>query len=93
MRNSNYRDHLGPRLCEVADAISSDLFGYKYELDALLDTIRNKNDFYILGSDFESYCEAQQRVDNLYKNKSEWTKKSILNTLRSGKFSSDRTIR
>ncbi|KAL4507961.1 hypothetical protein ABPG72_021334 [Tetrahymena utriculariae] len=93
MRNSNYRDYFGPRLTEVCDAISNDLFGYKYDLDALLDTIRNKNDYYILAADFESYCEAQQRVDNLYKNKSEWTKKSILNTLRSGKFSSDRTIR
>ncbi|EAR95326.2 glycogen/starch/alpha-glucan phosphorylase (macronuclear) [Tetrahymena thermophila SB210] len=93
MRNSNYRDYFGPRLTEVCDAISSDLFGYKYDLDALLDTIRNKNDYYILGADFESYCEAQQRVDNLYRNKSEWTKKSILNSLRSGKFSSDRTIR
>ncbi|KAL4464877.1 hypothetical protein ABPG74_011438 [Tetrahymena malaccensis] len=93
MRNSNYRDYFGPRLTEVCDAISNDLFGYKYDLEALLDTIRNKNDYYILGADFESYCEAQQRVDNLYRNKSEWTKKSILNSLRSGKFSSDRTIR
>lgn len=59
MRNKDSRDYFGPRLSEVCDAVSSDLFGYKYDLDGLLDTIRNKNDYYILGADFESYCEAQ----------------------------------
>lgn len=32
------------------------------------------------------------QVDKAYLNKEEWTKKSILNALRTGKFSSDRTI-
>lgn len=32
------------------------------------------------------------QVDQAYLNKAEWTKKSILNALRTGKFSSDRTI-
>lgn len=62
MRNTEARDYFGPKLWEVLEVISNDLFGYKYELDALVDTIRNKNDFYIIGADFDSYCEAQQRV-------------------------------
>lgn len=58
MRSRDPREYLGSRLVEVLDAISSDLFGYKNDLDALLDTIRNRNDYYILGADFASYCEA-----------------------------------
>jgi len=62
MRSEESKDYFGPRLNEVIEAISSDLFGYRYELEGLLDTIRNKNDFYILGADFDSYCQAQQKV-------------------------------
>ncbi|CAF0752180.1 unnamed protein product [Didymodactylos carnosus] len=49
-------------------------------------------DHYMLLADFESYVKAQKRVDDLFKNQTEWTKKCILNIAASGKFSSDRTI-
>lgn len=58
----------------------------------LLGTILNNNDWYLLTADFESYIAAQDEVDRQYRNQESWTKKSILNALRSGKFSSDRTI-
>jgi starch phosphorylase len=51
-----------------------------------------QGDKYLLLADYASYIEAQDRVNTLWKNPTEWTKKSILNTARSGKFSSDRTI-
>lgn len=42
--------------------------------------------------DFRSYSDAQQRVDEAFKDKSRWARMAILNTARMGKFSSDRTI-
>ena len=49
-------------------------------------------DYYCLLADYESYIKTQEAVNELYRNKKEWTKKSLLNIARMGKFSSDRSI-
>ncbi|HEU4601399.1 MAG TPA: glycogen/starch/alpha-glucan phosphorylase [Steroidobacteraceae bacterium] len=48
--------------------------------------------FMVLG-DFEAYVAAQDRVDALFRNSEEWTRKAVINALSMGPFSSDRTIR
>ena len=51
-----------------------------------------QRDDYLLCADYASYVATQQRVSALFLDQGQWTRKSILNVARSGKFSSDRTI-
>jgi starch phosphorylase len=51
------------------------------------------HDPFMVCADFESYCQAQDRISRMYMNRDEWTRKSIINVAQSGFFSSDRTIR
>ena len=51
------------------------------------------HDPYMLLADYQAYSECQDRVSEAYKDTKKWTKMSILNSARMGKFSSDRTIR
>jgi starch phosphorylase len=81
-------------LKRVLDMIRDNAFS-RYEqgiFQPIWDSLMQQGDKYLLLADYASYIEAQDRVNTLWKNPTEWTKKSILNTARSGKFSSDRTI-
>jgi glycogen phosphorylase len=50
-------------------------------------------DPYMLLADFEAYLDCQARVASAYEDAPHWTRMSILNVARSGRFSSDRTVR
>jgi starch phosphorylase len=49
-------------------------------------------DEYLLLADYADYVACQERVSQAYRDQATWTKKSILNVARMGKFSADRTI-
>ena len=51
------------------------------------------DDPYMLLADYQAYIECQDRVSETYKDQEKWTRMSILNSARMGKFSSDRTIK
>ena len=57
----------------------------------LSDTLAT-SDRYFLCADFASYVATQQRAADAWTRRDEWTRMSILNTARSGFFSSDRTV-
>ncbi|MCC7490518.1 MAG: glycogen/starch/alpha-glucan phosphorylase [Gammaproteobacteria bacterium] len=58
----------------------------------LLDHLLAQDD-YLLLADYRAYLDAQAAVDQAFHDRSRWTRMSILNTARSGYFSSDRAIR
>jgi len=51
------------------------------------------HDPYMLLADYASYVDCQSKVNERYTNAAAWNRMSILNTARSGHFSSDRAIR
>ena len=61
--------------------------------DAVINSITSPADPWLTAADFRSYVEAQKRVALAYQDQEQWTRMSIINSARSGKFSTDRTIR
>ncbi len=51
-----------------------------------------ERDFFCLLADYSAYIKAQLEVESVYRNSHEWTRRSILNVARIGRFSSDRSI-
>ncbi len=83
-----------PQLREVIDLLRSGFFtrGDTALLQPLLDNLM-QHDPYLLFADFAAYVECQEKVSAAYRDPEHWTRMAILNTARSGNFSSDRSIR
>eukprot|EP00951_Prasinocladus_malaysianus_P032199 scaffold312400_cov48-Prasinocladus_malaysianus.AAC.1 len=88
-----------PRFDYIINMIADGTFGSTPEdqeyFKVVADDIGNMkvgNDWFLVAPDFASYLDAQAEADKVYKDQDEWTKRSILYTAGSAKFSSDRTI-
>ena len=81
-------------LREAIDQISSGGFsgGDSNLFKPLVDSLM-RYDQYLVFADYEAYIKCQEQVSEAYKDPENWTRMSILNTARMGKFSSDRAIR
>ncbi|MBJ6723742.1 glycogen/starch/alpha-glucan phosphorylase [Geomesophilobacter sediminis] len=60
--------------------------------DPIVNAIYSPSDPWMVAADFRSFVEAQKRAGKVYLDREAWTRMSIVNTARSGKFSTDRTI-
>lgn len=82
-----------PELKRVIDMLAADYFNKKEPgiFKPIVDSLLN-SDYYCLFADYRSYIETQQKVNELYLDLDGWTRKSILNVARIGKFSSDRSV-
>ncbi len=88
-----YEENQGVR--NIIDALASGVFSKQEKnlFRPLVNDLLNENDQYLLLLDLESYIDCQKTVSACYEDQREWTRRSILNVARMGKFSSDRTIK
>ena len=84
-----------PRLAAVLSAIGGGAFDRDHptRFAPIVETLLADGERYVHLADFAAYVEAQDAVDVLYADREAWTRKSILNSARVGRFSSDETIR
>ncbi len=95
-RGYHPRDYVeaNPELRAVIEAIDSGAFSrgdrklFRPLIDALL-----AYDTYMVCADYQAYVDCQDRVDAVFRDERQWTRMSVLNTARMGRFSSDRSIR
>jgi starch phosphorylase len=82
-----------PILREVVDSIANGQFshGDRNLFRPLLDNLLN-SDPYLLFADYQSYVDCQDQVSATFRDHDKWTKISIYNAVRMGRFSSDRAI-
>ena len=83
-----------PELREALDLVASGHFarGDREVLLPLVENLTHSDPFLVL-ADYADYAACQERVGATWKDAERWTRMSILNTARSGKFSSDRAVR
>ena len=86
--------HNNPELKLAIDRIASGFFshGDTHLFQPLVDSLLNHDQYFLL-ADYQSYIDCQEQVSLAYRDQEHWTRMSILNTARMGKFSSDRSIR
>lgn len=89
------QDHIdrSPELAEVIGQIRDGAFSpeeparHAPVVDKLL-----RDDWFMVAADFDAYWRTQREVDAGFAAREAWGRKAVLNTARSGWFSSDRTI-
>ena len=87
--------HADPEIRRAVDMIRRNVFCLLAPgtFDPIIRSLLDYNDYYMLLADLRDYMQTQDKVDALYRQPIKWDSKALFNVARSGKFSSDRTIR
>ena len=98
LKAGNYNPHWiyehNPELQKCLNMIYTGYFSQDNRelFQPLVDHLKYHDD-YVLMADYQSYIDCQDKVSEAFRDQDNWARMSILNVARSGKFSSDRTIR
>jgi starch phosphorylase len=96
VRGYRPRDYVeaNAELREALEQIAGGVFsrGGRDTFAPLVASLLERDEYFVL-ADFPSYVETQSRVGQAFRDRSLWTRMSILNTARMGRFSSDRAVR
>ncbi|GAB2026416.1 glycogen/starch/alpha-glucan phosphorylase [Lactovum odontotermitis] len=96
--NGNYRSteiyETNPVLRRVLNAfIDGTIPNIDNEGREIFDSLTTYNDEYFVLRDFDSYVDAQKRLETYYRDRHAWNKSCLLNIANAARFSSDRTVR
>lgn len=82
-----------PHIKRILDQLTNGFFDNvpNHEFEEIRRNLLERDTYFVL-KDFRSYVMAQAKANKMYQNRSEWLKKSIINTAKSGFFSTDRTM-
>ena len=82
-----------PKLTRVLGQIADGLFSPE-DAQRYASLVRRlyEHDYFLVTCDFDSYFDAQRKVDAAFRDTAEWTRMAVMNAARMGWFSSDRTI-
>ncbi|AGU75857.1 glycogen/starch/alpha-glucan phosphorylase [Streptococcus intermedius] len=82
-----------PIIRRVVDSfVDGTLPNVRNEGSEIYEALITHNDEYFLLEDFASYVAAQEKIDQLYRDKEKWARMSLVNIATSDKFTSDDTI-
>ena len=87
--------HADPEIRRAVDMIRRNVFCLLTPgtFDPIVRALLDYNDHYLLLADLRDYIQTQDKVNALYRQPLKWDAKALINVARSGRFSSDRTIR
>ncbi len=82
-----------PELARALELIATGAFspGERALFAPFVDELLHRDQFLVL-ADYRAYVDCQARVEAAWRSPAAWTRASILNTARAGRFSSDRSI-
>ncbi len=92
--NPNHIIDSDPAFSKVMQLLESGYFN-QFEpglFDPIIESIRSPYDPWMTAADFHSYVNAQRDAAQAYLDQDRWLRMSIINTARSGRFSTDRTM-
>jgi starch phosphorylase len=92
----NPREHYesNAKLREILDSLAGGEFshGDRTLFEPLVQSLLTRDEYMLL-ADYQAYVDCQDNVGRAYRDRDHWTRMSMLNVTRIGKFSSDRSIR
>lgn len=96
--NQNYKSKEMYHTDKIIKHIMDQLLNRRYhtyyeEFHSLFEILYKYNDNYFILKDFHEYRKAQEKINDLYRNRDKWLEISLINIAYSGKFSSDYTIK